>query len=152
VTQGERPLDGRVALVTGAARGIGRSIAVRLAEAGAEVAITSRDSAQLEGTIAEIAALGGKPEPIALDLQHTDGAEVAMAQAADRFGHVDVVVANSGIGGPTAAPASSRLRIPSKLLVSGDEEGTMGCLRVSPRYLVLRSIAYILTFRGERAA
>jgi NAD(P)-dependent dehydrogenase (short-subunit alcohol dehydrogenase family) len=102
VTEASGRLDGRVALVTGAARGIGRMIAVRLAAAGADVAVTSRDVTQLKGTVDDVAALGRAAEPIALELQDAGTSEAAVARVTDRFGRLDVVVANSGIGGPTA--------------------------------------------------
>jgi NAD(P)-dependent dehydrogenase (short-subunit alcohol dehydrogenase family) len=98
----DRPLRGRSTLVTGAARGIGRRIAVGLAAAGADVAITSRTPDDLAATRQEIAAAGGQAEPVALDLRDPDAADAAVAQAVERFGRLDVVVANSGVGGPTA--------------------------------------------------
>lgn len=101
MTDGPRQLDGRVALVTGAARGIGRRIAVRLAAAGADVGITSREPEQLDGTIGEIEATGGRAEPIALELLDPDGADGAADRTVERFGSLDVLVANSGTGGPT---------------------------------------------------
>lgn len=102
MTEPDRPLAGRVALVTGAARGIGQRIAVRLAAAGAEVGVTSRDLDALAGTVEEIEAAGGRAMATRLDLLDPPGADAAVAHTLDRFGALDVVVANSGIGGPTA--------------------------------------------------
>ena len=62
------PLAGRTAVVTGASRGIGRAIALRLAEAGAEVALWSRSAETLQGVADEVAALGGRAQPFACDV------------------------------------------------------------------------------------
>ena len=102
MTDPARPLAGRVALVTGAARGIGRRIAVRLAAAGAEVGLTSRDLDMLAGTVEEIEAAGGRATGCRLDLLDPTGADEAVAHTLAQFGALDIVVANSGVGGPTA--------------------------------------------------
>jgi NAD(P)-dependent dehydrogenase (short-subunit alcohol dehydrogenase family) len=98
-------LDGKVALVTGASRGIGSAIAERFASAGARVAVTARtvDAAQsrLPGTIADtvarIRAAGGTAEPIRADLsRHEDRARV-VAEAVETFGGVDILVNNAAV-------------------------------------------------------
>ena len=89
-------LSGRVALVTGASRGIGRSIAVRLAGQGAVVVAAARDG-HARGTAEEIGAAGGRAEAIALDV--TDGPAIAAAVSGvlERHGRIDVLVNNAGI-------------------------------------------------------
>ena len=89
-------LSGRVALVTGASRGIGRSIAVRLAGQGAVVVAAARDG-HARGTAEEIGSAGGRAEAIALDV--TDGAAIAAAVSGvlARHGRIDVLVNNAGI-------------------------------------------------------
>lgn len=89
-------LDGQVALVTGAGRGLGRACAIALAEAGAEVVLVSRTAAQLEAVAGEIAARGGRACPLVCDV--TDAAQVA-----DRIGaltRIDVLVNNAGGNAP----------------------------------------------------
>jgi 3-oxoacyl-[acyl-carrier protein] reductase len=89
-------MTGRVALVTGASRGIGRAIAVRLAARGASVVALARGD-HAAGVVAEITAAGGQAEALALDV--TDAASVAetLSGVLDRYGRIDVLVNNAGI-------------------------------------------------------
>ena len=90
------PLHDRKVVVTGASRGLGRAMAVAMAEAGAAIVATGRDEAAMAETLAAIDAVGGRCEPHALDI--CDGEAVdALAEAIWRSGPVDAVVANAGI-------------------------------------------------------
>src|SRR3954451_6381643 len=89
-------LTGRVALVTGASRGLGRSFARALARAGADLVVTSRDEARLRGTVDEIVAVGRRAVPIALDVRD-QASIIRMADAAQAaYGAVDILVNNAG--------------------------------------------------------
>ena len=90
------PLAGATAVVTGASRGIGRAIALRLAEAGADIALWARDAAALQHVADEVAALGGRALPMVCDV--TDSAAVdSTAEAVRRaLPPVTVVVNNAG--------------------------------------------------------
>jgi NAD(P)-dependent dehydrogenase (short-subunit alcohol dehydrogenase family) len=96
------PLAGRTAMVTGASRGIGRRIALRLADAGADVALTARTEAALATAGDEVAQRGRKAMILPADLRrHEDIA--LLARAVEReAGALDVLVCNSGVAGPTA--------------------------------------------------
>jgi NAD(P)-dependent dehydrogenase (short-subunit alcohol dehydrogenase family) len=91
----------RVAVVTGANRGIGRAIAVALAAAGFAVAVTARDRETLKETVDDIAAGGGTAYELVCDVRDEESV-AAMAAAASGLGPVHTVVANAGIAGPTA--------------------------------------------------
>jgi NAD(P)-dependent dehydrogenase (short-subunit alcohol dehydrogenase family) len=91
-------LDGKVALVTGAGRGLGRAIALALAAAGAEVLLNSRTPAQLDEVAGEIARTGGKARPLPFDV--TDTAELGAAFAG--LPRLDILVNNAGINRPQA--------------------------------------------------
>jgi NAD(P)-dependent dehydrogenase (short-subunit alcohol dehydrogenase family) len=90
-------LDGQVALVTGAARGLGRAIAVALAEAGASVALGLRDGKQDAGAAAEIRGLGREALPLAMDMADLQQIRGAINQAAEHFGRLDILVNNAGV-------------------------------------------------------
>ncbi len=89
-------LTGKTAFVTGASRGIGRSIAVAFAQAGADVALVARTAEGLAETAADVIASGRKAIVVPADV--TDQAEVsgAVAEAISQLGHVDIVVNNAG--------------------------------------------------------
>jgi len=90
------PLGGRTAVVTGASRGIGRAIALRLAGAGADIALWARDADALQRVADEIATVGGRAQPFVCDV--TDSAAVDEAAAAVRraLAPVTIVVNNAG--------------------------------------------------------
>ncbi len=90
-------LDGKVSLVTGASRGIGRAIAKALAAEGAEVVLAARDTAKLADVVAEIAGAGGRAEALALDVADRSSVEAAMAQVLSAHGRLDHLVNNAGV-------------------------------------------------------
>jgi len=89
-------LTGRKAFVTGASRGIGRVIAVALAQAGADVAIAARGEEGLAATAAEIIGLGRKAFVLPLDVTRQDDVNAAVDEAIRLLGHLDIVVNNAG--------------------------------------------------------
>jgi pteridine reductase len=93
----QAPLQGKVALVTGAARRIGRSLALSLAEAGASVAITWRDSeAEAAQTVADLQALGVQALALRAELRDPAQVRAAVEAAAARFSRLDILVNNAG--------------------------------------------------------
>src|SRR5271165_756915 len=90
-------LGGRVALVTGAARGLGRAISLALAHAGADVALGLRDVNADGGLAAEIEALGRRALPLQMDVSKQSQIFQAVHDAATHFGRLDILVNNAGI-------------------------------------------------------
>ena len=89
-------LRDRVAFVTGASRGIGRAIAVRLAAAGVAVAACARED-HVRGVVDEIVAAGGRAEALSADVTSAASLKAAVRAALDRFGRIDILVNNAGI-------------------------------------------------------
>ena len=91
-------LTGRVALVTGSSRGIGRGLVDALAAAGATVAVTAREAADARVAAAEVVAAGGAASAHALDVNDVDSIRAAVDEVVARHGHLDILVANAGLG------------------------------------------------------
>ncbi len=91
-------LDGQVAVVTGASKGIGRDLAKALADAGASVAVAARDLDALEELAGEIRADGGQAMAVALDIREVGQISEAFAKVREHFGSIDVLVNNAGLG------------------------------------------------------
>jgi NAD(P)-dependent dehydrogenase (short-subunit alcohol dehydrogenase family) len=91
-------LAGQVALVTGAARGLGRAISLALAHAGADVALGLRDVTTGESLAREIGALGRRALPLQMDVTHLDQIFRAVDETVAHFGRVDILVNNAGLG------------------------------------------------------
>jgi 3-oxoacyl-[acyl-carrier protein] reductase len=92
----ELGLKGKVALVTGSSKGIGRSIALAFAREGCNVAINSRNSGELEKAATEIRAAGGTVHAIAADVMEAEGAGRTVDETVRRFGTIHVLVNNAG--------------------------------------------------------
>ena len=96
-------LTDRVALVTGAGRGIGRGIAIAFAEAGADVVCAARTAADIEATADAVRARGRRALAVPTDVTQTPALEHLIAAHLDAFGRLDVLVNNAGGTGPRAA-------------------------------------------------
>ncbi len=103
-TPHQHSLAGKVAVITGAGRGIGRAIARAYAQAGARVVCSARTTAEIEETVALIAGDGGTALAVPADVTDFAAMEALFARAAETFGGVDIVLANAG-----ASPQARRI-------------------------------------------
>jgi NAD(P)-dependent dehydrogenase (short-subunit alcohol dehydrogenase family) len=92
------PLAGRIALVTGASRGIGHDLVLSLAGAGATVAAGARRAADVGELVTQVAAAGGRAMAIELDVTSQASIDVAVRTITDEAGQIDVLVNNAGLG------------------------------------------------------
>jgi NAD(P)-dependent dehydrogenase (short-subunit alcohol dehydrogenase family) len=91
-----KPLNGKVVIVTGASRGIGRAIALRLAGDGATLVLASRTEADLANVASQIKAEGGRATCVAADLRHVDAPAAVVKAATEAHDGIDIVVNNAG--------------------------------------------------------
>src|SRR5215213_9678708 len=99
----ELGLEGKVALVTGASKGIGRAVADALAAEGCRVVLCARGEEELEAAAEEIRAAGGDAHAVAADMSEANEVERVAQETVSRFGTVDVLVNNAGgIGSPSS--------------------------------------------------
>jgi len=95
-------LTGQTALVTGGAQGIGEGIVVRLAKAGAEVAIADLAVDRAREVSERLAGEGAKTYPVALDVSNRESVDAAVAEVIEKSGQLDILVNNAGIAGRAA--------------------------------------------------
>jgi NAD(P)-dependent dehydrogenase (short-subunit alcohol dehydrogenase family) len=120
-------LSEKIAVVTGAAVGIGRGIAIQLAELGATVAVTARDIGAAQRVVDQIAQIGGSARAFVLDVDDENSVVSAFAQIRTAFGGVDILVNNAGI-----FPAQSLLESSCAewdAVQRTNTRGTLLCLR-----------------------
>ena len=95
-------LKDKIVVVTGGGRGLGRVIALACAREGADLVLASRSVEALQETRAEVESLGREALVVPTDIRHEDSVRNLAEQALTRFGHIDILVNNTGITGPTA--------------------------------------------------
>ena len=135
-------LSGKVALVTGGGRGIGRSIALALSKAGARLFLTARSTGELESVAGEIRAEGGEADFLAADLSRSEGVEAVFGALRRRYGALDLLVNNAGLGlsGPLMEfPAESL-----ELLLAVNVKGLFLCCQQAMRLMVPARRGYII--------
>jgi NAD(P)-dependent dehydrogenase (short-subunit alcohol dehydrogenase family) len=91
-------LQDKIALVTGAGRGIGRSISMALANAGAQVVVCSRTAAEIEKVVREISSKNGRAIAVPADVASESEVTSMFESVEDRFGRIDILVNNAGVG------------------------------------------------------
>ena len=134
-------LGGRVAIVTGGGRGLGRAIALRFATEGAAVAVTGTGREHLEATAREIVAAGGRSLAVVTDVaKESDVARMVEATVRE-FGRLDILVNNAGIAGPTASVAETRCE---------DWEGTLAVNLTGAFLCAKHAIPHLMAQRSGR--
>jgi len=93
----EKRLGGKIALVTGASRRVGKAICVALAEEGAAIVLAARSSQKLNETAEEVRRAGGKAESVITDLSREEAIKKLVKVTSERFGRLDILVNNAGV-------------------------------------------------------
>ena len=139
-------LSGKVAIVTGAGRGIGRGIAIRFAAEGAKVIVASRTQATVQAVVDEIKNAGGEAAGVACDVGHEEQIKAMIAQTVNIFGTVDILVNNAHSFGTPDAPTSYARLQPFEEISDAEWEytmrtglmGTIWCMRAAFPYMKAR--------------
>jgi 2-deoxy-D-gluconate 3-dehydrogenase len=135
-------LTGRVAVVTGASRGIGRSVALALAEAGADVAVAARSAADLEDTAAAVRKTGRRALAVVTDVARAGDVEQLVTRTVGELGRLDVLVNNSGIGEPHRALDTTEDIWDRHLDINA--KGTFLCCQAAARHMLAQGSGKII--------
>ena len=140
-------LDGQVALVTGAARGLGRAIALALADAGADVALGLRRADSAPDLVAEIEALGRQALPVAMDVTELDQITAAVDAVVGRFGRLDILVNNAGLGPPN--PAERVTEADFDLTIDVNVKGVFFASQAAGRVMIGQGFGRIVSLSSQ---
>ena len=135
-------LDGKVALVTGAARGIGKEIALTLAREGADIVANALTAPNLERLAAEIATLGRRTLTVMGDVSKKADVDRMVAAAIETFGRIDILVCNAGI--TRFAPFLEMTEEDWDAVIDVDLKGTFLCGQAVARHMVARQSGKIV--------
>lgn len=126
-------LDGKVAVITGSGRGIGRATAILFAREGASIVVNDIDPEPANETIEEIKKIGGKAVAITGDITKAEGAQKLMDQAVEAFGGLDILVNNAGI--TQDAVVHKMTDAQWDLVIDVSLRGTFNCIRAAAKYM-----------------
>jgi NAD(P)-dependent dehydrogenase (short-subunit alcohol dehydrogenase family) len=140
-------LVGRTALVTGAARGIGRTLALALADAGADVVLGLRDAADAEDLEHAIAAMGRRTMRVAMDLLDLGQITAAVDRVVDGFGRLDILVNNAGLG--PANPAEDVTEEDFDLTFDVNVKGTFFASQAAGRVMIRQRFGRIVNLGSQ---
>ena len=154
----ELSLKDRTAIVTGGGRGIGRAIALALAEAGADVAVAARTVSEIEATAKEVRALGRQALAVSTDVANSADVDALVERVLEQFGKVDVLVNNAGqlLTVPVVPLPGSTLKPPQVSRVdnarmSDEEWDTMIRANLSSVFYCCRAVApHMMTRRSGK--
>src|SRR5580692_7364871 len=142
-------LTGQVALVTGAARGLGRAISLALAHAGADVALGLRDVKADGGLAAEIRAMGRRALPLQMDMTKLEEVQWAVAETAREFGRLDILVNNAGLGPESLAENVSEEDFDQTVAVN--LKGTFFASQAAGRVMIRQGSGKIINMSSQAA-
>ena len=141
-------LKDKVAIVTGGGRGIGKAISLAFASEGAAVVVAATTLAKLEETADTIRSMGGRAKAIQTDVTDEKQVERLVKKTIEKFGQTDILVNNSGIGGPTCRVAELNLEEWNKVLAI-DLTGSMLCAKHALKYMIPRKSGVIINMGAE---
>ena len=144
---GQRLKD-KVAIITGGGSGIGKAIAKCFVQEGAKVVLAARNKANMAATVAELTEMGGTAKAIECDVTKEQTVIAMVAEAVKTFGHIDILVNNSGIGGPTANVVDLTLEGWNEILAV-DLTGSMLCARESLKHMIPAKSGVIINIGAE---
>lgn len=140
-------LEGRVALVTGAARGLGRAISLALAHAGADVALGLRAVNAGSEVASEVAALGRRALAVQMDVRHTGQVSRAVAETVAHFGRLDILVNNAGVGPEN--PAEQVREEDFDLTLAVNVKGTFFASQAAGRVMIRQGYGRIVNVSSQ---
>ncbi len=140
-------LTGQVALVTGAARGLGRAISLALANAGAKVALGLRDVNTGSSLTREIEKMGREVLPVQMDVLHLDQISLAVEDTVARFGRLDILVNNAGLG-PSNLAQDARAE-DFDLTLGVNLKGTFFASQVAGRVMIRQNAGRIVNLSSQ---
>ncbi|MGE5645641.1 MAG: SDR family NAD(P)-dependent oxidoreductase [Acidobacteriota bacterium] len=140
-------LNGQVALVTGAARGLGRAISLALANAGADVALGLRDVNASHGLPCEIEAMGRRALPLQMDMRSMGEIFRAVDDTVSRFGRLDILVNNAGLAPEN--PAEDYREEDFDLTVAVNLKGTFFASQAAARVMIRRQYGRIVNMSSQ---